>query len=75
MNYGYHPTSRDAELMARLKPIVILAAGSLPVHERPYLERDGLYPGVRMRHLTHLHEADLEALIQAADRVYEEIVK
>ena len=41
----------------------------------PTVEIDKLYPGVRMRKLTHIPDADLHDLMVAADAAYDKIAK
>jgi hypothetical protein len=79
MNYGYAPTKKDAELAEALSPLVSemcvrLAKRDPKQRKRPYIERDGLYHGVRIRAITFLTDEECEELIERADAIHEEVV-
>ncbi len=42
--------------------------------KKPYIEVDGLYPGVEIRKLTHLKGEVLEELVNRANKIYKEIM-
>lgn len=74
MNYGYDcdrwKIDRKVALFNALVDILSLDRAWTPAWETPYLELDGLYPGVRIRRITHLTEAAREDLVERADRIY-----
>lgn len=83
MNYGYDKSSKNwqedkkLELASHLKSIIDhpkYTPKEYPT-QRPYVEIDGLYDGVRIRKITHLTGKQREQLIKEADVVYEVIMK
>jgi len=72
MNYGYPPGDRDEELAERLTEELDIKRGWSPRAKIPYIEVDGLYPGVRIRRITHLSEK-MSELLDLADKIYLEV--
>lgn len=77
MNYGYSSLGkrRDQVLARRLEREVLPALGLDAYGMAAYVEVDGLYPGVRIRRLTHYDDAKIERLRQAADAVFDEVAQ
>jgi len=73
MYYGYEPTTKDNLLLKELSVGLKLPVGYVPGNT-PYLERAGLYVGIRIRRLTHLPETQLQELIDKADKIHKRIV-
>lgn len=74
MNYGYPPTNKDAELAER----ILTALEDFPedAHgNRPYVEVNQMYRGVRIRRLTHYDHKTLECIVNACDRIHKEITE
>jgi hypothetical protein len=74
MNYGYVPTEHDEEIAAVLKDMV----AKLPEDERgqrPYIEVNETYPGVRIRRITHYTDEQRESIIKKADAIYEVVLR
>lgn len=74
MNYGYEPTDKDDILAERIKKEVL---GTFPpdTHGRkPYVEINCMYPGVRVRRITHYDEFMQRRLITEMDRIHKEVV-
>lgn len=74
MNYGYDPTPFDDELAEALEKII----ATMPEDERgmrPYVEVGGLYPGVRVRRLTHYSDTVLEDTVKRMDTTYAALCK
>lgn len=47
-----------------------------PIHRSaPYVEVDRLYPGVRIRRITHFTDAQQDELVRRADKVYSVIME
>lgn len=81
MNYGYDPTPFDDKLEQEL--YTWLKAFPDPDTKprgtvcgfRPYIERDGLYRGVRIRRITDYSAKLQRQLIVEADAIYTRIEK
>ena len=72
MNYGYQPTAFDGELAERMSNYLL----SLPPDSKgrhPYIEVNGLYPGVRIRRITHYPEEIQDKIIKNCDALYREV--
>lgn len=74
MNYGYACPG-----WSRQQKTALAAAISQELNEgdfkdargqRPYLEVDGMYDGVRVRRITHLDESRIDALTKVCDALY-----
>jgi hypothetical protein len=78
MNYGYDQSSpgwrpsRAAQLAERLRPIAASFEDAYSM--RPYIEVDGLYPGVRIRRITHLSDEQRQELVGIADGIYDRVM-
>jgi len=68
MNYGYCPTANDKKLLADLSSELRLPIG--PAGDGPYLELNGLYPGVRIRGITGLTDQEIDRLVEQADLIH-----
>ncbi len=78
MNYGYDNESKNwneakvellvNRLVSELNRDIECIAGS----EKPYIEVDGLYKGVRIRKITYLSEEQRAELVKKADKIYNE---
>lgn len=81
MNYGYDKhckgwkPGRKAELARRLFVELNIGMGWTPGGTQPYIELDSLYPGVRIRKITHLTEQERVALVRKADKIYDEVMR
>jgi len=42
--------------------------------DKPYIEVDGLYTGVRIRKITNLSDQEQKKLVKRADKIFEEIM-
>ena len=79
MNYGYDCDTvgwrRDkvAELAKELSELCENYEDKNGMN--PYIEVDGLYPGIRLRRLTHLSDEDQEDLVREADKLFDKIMK
>lgn len=69
MNYGYEPTNFDRKLAKALEAIIAKypedARG-----QRAYVEVNQVYPGVRVRRLTHYSEDTLDAMVKEFDDAF-----
>lgn len=85
MNYGYTPDSpnwKPRRVDALVKALKAIVEDYSPDHggekygdtQRPYVEVNGLYPGVRIRRITNLSEADCDKLVQRCDEAYEKVM-
>ncbi len=80
MNYGYTPDSKNWDeskkviLAGRLITELRLNSLWIPGGNKPYVEIDGLYPGVRIRNLTHLYDDARVELCKKADKIYDEVM-
>ena len=70
MNYGYPPGDRDEELAELLAKELNIRRGWLPRAKTPYIEVNGLYPGVSIRRITHLSDDEIDKLTEAADKIF-----
>jgi hypothetical protein len=75
MNYGYDPTTNDAKLARDLAKIVARDEFIDARKQKPYVEVDQLYPGVRIRRITHLSDEKIDKLVAEADAVFTEHIK
>ena len=69
MNYGFNPTPFDSELHDAMLGVVL----SLPPDKRgmhPYIERDGLYEGVRIRRITHYSDEMIDKIVRTCEEAY-----
>jgi len=78
VNFGWNITGEKADvLVKRLKEEMKLKElgefGTMD-GETPYIEKDGLYSGVRIRRLTHLPEKEQIELVVKADKIYCEVM-
>ena len=74
MNYGYEPTLKDSELAAEISDYL----ATLPLDarkQRPYVEVNLLYPGVRVRRITHYSEEQVDEMVDKCDRIYDRVVR
>ena len=74
MNYGYEPTEHDEEIAMVLKDMV----AKLPEDargQRPYIEVNEAYPGVRIRRITHYTNEQIEDLVKKADAIHEVVLR
>jgi len=74
MNFGYDPTPKDGELAMALRDYV----WSLPLDGRgvqPYVEVNGLYPGVRVRRITHYSQDTIDEIALECDAIYMEVIE
>lgn len=74
MNYGFAPTKFDKELAIQLEALCL----TLPKDKRgmsPYIERDGLYKGVRIRRITHYSDSQIDQIVEQAEKIYDELNK
>jgi len=72
MNYGFPPTKFDKELALRLEALCL----TLPKDSHgmsPYIERDGLYQGVRIRRITHYNDSFRQEIVDEAERIYKDV--
>jgi hypothetical protein len=76
MNYGWDETSRGWK-ESRKDELIEALCKELPIADHkvlggtsPYLEVDGLYPGVRLRRLTNLADDDMEEFVKRAEKIY-----
>lgn len=83
MNYGYAKgclgwkPGKKAELAKRLTAMLQeqdWGDPTLTEQYLPYLEVDGLYPGVRIRHITHLTPRQQRDLVAKSDAIYDEVM-
>ena len=80
MNYGYTPDSKNWDetkkviLAGRLITELRLKSLWIPGEDKPYVEIDGLYPGVRIRKITYLSSKEKQELCKKADRIYDEVM-
>jgi hypothetical protein len=72
MNYGFLPTDKDKELAKRIAAFV---ATLVPDQrgQRPYVERDGMYPGVRLRRITHYSDEVVQYIVDKMGEIYDEL--
>ncbi len=73
MNYGYPPTFNDPELANAIQNYL----NTLPKDgrgQKPYVEINGPYAGVRIRRLTHYNQIDLDNIVNTLDAIYETII-
>jgi len=73
MNYGYAPTPHDGELERQLGEYV----KTLPPDKygmMPYVERDGLYAGVRIRRITHYSDDVINEIVKGAEKIYSDVM-
>lgn len=73
MNYGFPPTERDGELEIAMRKY----AAELPLDDRgqrPYVEVNGLYPGCRLRRITHYPDATISEIIVNLEAIAERIL-
>lgn len=81
VNYGYGPgcqnwkESRKQLLAEKLSQELPAKIGWTPGGGSPYIEVDGLYPGVRIRKITNIATEDQKELIKRADKIYDEVMK
>jgi len=80
MNFGYTPDtpdyrrSRQRQLAAALAELVASPEFRVPTETAPYVEVDGLYRGVRVRHITGLTLAQQDELFRLADEIYDRVM-
>lgn len=76
MNYGYEPTDQDEELAVEIGKYLATLEPDEPGSRgmRPYVEVDLMYPGVRVRRLTHYSDQRQEEIIRGLDAIYDRIV-
>lgn len=72
MNYGYGPTAHDEELAKQLTEM-LKTIGLDENGLTAYVETDCLYPGVRIRRMTHYSEEIRRTIIRKADVVYDKL--
>lgn len=82
MNYGWDNESpywdgRKAFLLVEVlsEKLNIPIGWSINNSGKPYLEINGLYPGVRIRKLTNLSDDELRELSKKADEIYLDVMK
>lgn len=76
VNYGYECRGWSAEKKERLAvEWAKLLRPYSTMSPCPQVEVDDTYPGVRMRRLTWIPEAELTALVAKADDIYDQIDK
>jgi hypothetical protein len=77
VNYGYECKGWTAQKKEQLASelAVLLRPYSRTMNPGPIIEVDETYPGVRMRKLTWIPEAELTALVAKADDIYDQIDK
>ena len=81
MNYGYNESSKywkedkKQELAKRLSKELKILIGYVAGFGNLYLEIDGSYGGVRIRHMTQLTDKEIDELVEKADKVYDEVMK
>lgn len=74
MNYGYNPTPHDQEIAELISEMLKEAPLDTRGH-RAYVEVNVLYPGVRIRRLTHYTEAEVESIVKKADAIVDTILR
>lgn len=79
MNYGYDSGSPNWH-MGRVEELANALTKLCKSYKdkngmQPYVEVDGLYPGVRIRRMTHLTDEQQDELVMKADKLYDKIMK
>jgi hypothetical protein len=85
VNFGYGPgvrgwdESKASDLWGRLHMLVLSMESqkkfdNLHPETRPYVERDGLYAGVRVRKITHLRSEVCDELIEESEKIYRDVM-
>ena len=74
MNYGYEPTPFDKEL-ARDIDLYLLSVPPDDRGQRPYVELNQLYKGVRIRRLTHYPHDVIKDIVEHCDQIYKQYEK
>ena len=72
MKYGFEPTAFDDKLEERMKAM----CQELPPDKygmRPYIERDGLYSGIRIRRITHYPKKMIDEIAAKCEAVFKEV--
>lgn len=78
VNYGYDRTiqgykpEKEKELQYELSLFVSQFRDSNG--QVPYVELNGLYPGVRIRRITHLSEEGSKELVKGADEIFKRVM-
>jgi len=87
VNYGYNERTkgwneaRKFELARRIRELMEKKGYRTDFFDprrrgfTPFLEVDGAYGGVRIRAITHLSEEAQDALVNGADKIYEEVME
>lgn len=81
MNYGYDSTtagyrpSRKRKLATCLSELCAQARYVDGRGMKPYVEVDAMYPGVRIRRITHLTPGQEEELLREADEIFERVME
>ena len=80
MNYGYNTScegykiEKENILARKLNTLIQKYFSDMPSIDKPYIELDGLYDGVRIRKITHLSEPWRKKLVKKADKIFEEVM-
>jgi len=85
VNFGYGPgvkgwDDKKAPILAqRLKALLVTMEkqrkfDNIRKEMRPYVETDGMYAGVRVRKITHLHNEVEDELISEAEKIYHDLM-
>ena len=72
MNYGFQPSPND-ELLARELERALEPVGSDAYGMRCYIEVDGLYPGVRIRRITHYPDDVIDKIVRIAEDTHRKL--
>ena len=81
MNYGYPcegwTRTKKIKLAERINAKLDIAVGRHcePDPDKPYIEIDDAYKGVRIRRLTHLNPDKLRKVVETADAIHYDLTK
>jgi hypothetical protein len=80
MNYGYNSSCEnykpelECQLAKALFQFIHKHWGDVQEIDRPYIEVNGLYDGIRIRKITHLNKKEQRKLVRGADKIYEKVM-
>ena len=81
VNYGYNEKCKNwnedkkQELAEELSKVLKIPIGYVSGFGNLYIEIDGLYKGVRIRHMTQLSDEQVERIVDKADDVYDKVME
>ena len=80
VNYGYNKGTegwkedKKITLAFKLSKRLSIPIGYVAGFHNLYIEVDGTYGGVRIRHMSHLTEEQDKELTEKSDKIYEEVM-